>query len=238
LSTQHLHVVIPCIVALAGAVALTNESSAATRHHGRHLDRDFQRHSVAPEQPRDVAPPDSREVADGAGPHRARGRDTASAGRHSFSGLASYYSGRGRVASGGSLNASGYTCAHRTLPFGTHLRVADPRSGRSVVVTVTRAVRAWPRPRPLSRRSARARYDGPRRDACQRQRHVKPGHPSRRAVRSQANRAAALCCDAQRRRTTVWRRTALSENTSDRRSPKQSPHRPARRPARIARCDR
>jgi rare lipoprotein A len=28
------------------------------------------------------------------------------------------------------------TCAHRSLPFGTHLRVADPKSGRSVVVTV------------------------------------------------------------------------------------------------------
>jgi rare lipoprotein A len=129
LSTQHLHVVIPCIVALAGVVALTNESSAAARNHGRHLDRDFQRHSAATEQPRDVAPPDSREVADGAEHHRARGRDTASAGGRSFSGLASYYSGRGHV-------ASGYTCAHRTLPFGTHLRVADPRSGRSVVVTV------------------------------------------------------------------------------------------------------
>jgi rare lipoprotein A len=28
------------------------------------------------------------------------------------------------------------TAAHRTLPFGTKLRVTEPRSGRSVVVTV------------------------------------------------------------------------------------------------------
>ena len=29
------------------------------------------------------------------------------------------------------------TCAHRTAPFGTRLRVTDVDSGRSVVVTVT-----------------------------------------------------------------------------------------------------
>ena len=55
---------------------------------------------------------------------------------HSFSGMASYYSEGQRVASGGTFDPSGYTCAHPTLPFGTHLRVADPKSGRSVVVTV------------------------------------------------------------------------------------------------------
>jgi rare lipoprotein A len=55
---------------------------------------------------------------------------------HSFSGLASYYSEGQHVASGGTFDPSGYTCAHPTLPFGTRLRVADPKSGRSVVVTV------------------------------------------------------------------------------------------------------
>ena len=44
----------------------------------------------------------------------------------SFSGLAAYYS-----APGGGLSA-----AHRTLPFGTHLRVTDPKTGRSVIVVV------------------------------------------------------------------------------------------------------
>ena len=50
----------------------------------------------------------------------------AQTGAHSFSGLCAYYSGRG----------SGLTAAHRTLPFGTRLRVTDPASGRSVIVIV------------------------------------------------------------------------------------------------------
>lgn len=54
----------------------------------------------------------------------------------SFSGIASYYgneSGR-RTASGQRFNQNAMTCAHRTLPFGTRLRVTH--NGRSVVVTV------------------------------------------------------------------------------------------------------
>jgi len=57
-------------------------------------------------------------------------------GPRSFSGMASYYSENQHVASGGTFNPSGLTCAHRTLPFGTRLRVADPSSGRSVEVVV------------------------------------------------------------------------------------------------------
>src|SRR6202043_678289 len=62
--------------------------------------------------------------------------DVQQGGDHSFSGLASYYSEGQQLASGGSFKPSGLTAAHRTLPFGTHLRVSDPKSGRSVVVTV------------------------------------------------------------------------------------------------------
>jgi rare lipoprotein A len=43
-----------------------------------------------------------------------------------FYGMAAYYPGRG----------GGLTAAHKTLPFGTRVRVTDPRSGRSVVVTI------------------------------------------------------------------------------------------------------
>src|SRR6202166_3241179 len=50
----------------------------------------------------------------------------AQTGARSFSGLCAYYSGRG----------SGLTAAHRTLPFGTRLRVTDPASGRSVIVVI------------------------------------------------------------------------------------------------------
>ena len=55
-----------------------------------------------------------------------------------FSGMASYY-GResgSRTASGQRLNPSAMTAAHRTLPFGTKVKVTEPRSGRSVVVTI------------------------------------------------------------------------------------------------------
>jgi rare lipoprotein A len=148
LHLQHLHVAIPYIVALAGVVALTSESAAAARHHGHHsggrLDRHWDRHTASAERARWHAAAHRlthrapHEVADNSEHHGARhgGRDSATDGAHSFSGFASYYSEGQHVASGGSFKASGYTCAHRTLPFGTHLRVADPRSGRSVVVTV------------------------------------------------------------------------------------------------------
>ncbi len=58
-----------------------------------------------------------------------------SSGR-SFSGMASYYGNESgsRTASGQRMNASAMTCAHRSLPFGTKLRVTH--GGRSVVVTV------------------------------------------------------------------------------------------------------
>lgn len=59
----------------------------------------------------------------------------ASAGE--FSGKAAFYSHHGKTANGSAFNPNGFTAAHRTLPFGTRLRVTDPRTGRSVIVTVT-----------------------------------------------------------------------------------------------------
>jgi rare lipoprotein A len=53
-----------------------------------------------------------------------------------FAGLCAFYSESGVVASGGRFNPAGMTAAHRTLPFGTKLRVTDPKTGRSVIVTV------------------------------------------------------------------------------------------------------
>jgi rare lipoprotein A len=55
-------------------------------------------------------------------------------------GLASYYSRRHhgrRTASGARFDMHAFTCAHRSAPFGTRLRVTALESGRSVVVTVT-----------------------------------------------------------------------------------------------------
>lgn len=55
-------------------------------------------------------------------------------------GRASYYGERfrgRRTASGERFDPDGLTAAHRTLPFGTRLRVTNVRTGRSVVVRVT-----------------------------------------------------------------------------------------------------
>jgi rare lipoprotein A len=54
----------------------------------------------------------------------------------SFSGMASYYGNESgsKTASGARFNQNAMTCAHRSLPFGTKLRVTH--GGRSVVVTV------------------------------------------------------------------------------------------------------
>ena len=51
-----------------------------------------------------------------------------------WTGKASYYGGKGRTASGRHVGA--LTCAHRTLPFGSRLRVTNLANHRSVVVTV------------------------------------------------------------------------------------------------------
>ncbi|MGO8737427.1 septal ring lytic transglycosylase RlpA family protein [Rhodoblastus sp.] len=52
----------------------------------------------------------------------------------SWSGRASYYSGRGHTASGGHVGSM--TAAHRSLPFGTKVRVTNLSNGRSAVVTI------------------------------------------------------------------------------------------------------
>ena len=51
------------------------------------------------------------------------------------SGIASVYSG-GSTASGERASASGMTAAHRTLPFGTLVRITHRRNGHSVVVRI------------------------------------------------------------------------------------------------------
>jgi rare lipoprotein A len=104
--------IIACMVFSVANASLTDESWAAD------IGKPTASHGVARHiQPRNVSP---------------RTDD----GLESLTGLASYYSRDQQKASGGTFDPSEYTCAHRSLPFGTQLRVADPGSGRSVVVTV------------------------------------------------------------------------------------------------------
>ncbi|MCK5090469.1 MAG: septal ring lytic transglycosylase RlpA family protein [Hyphomicrobiaceae bacterium] len=58
------------------------------------------------------------------------------AGRSAGSGIASYYWQGQQTASGARFNPSAMTAAHRSLPFGTKVRVTNRRNGRSVVVTI------------------------------------------------------------------------------------------------------
>ena len=56
----------------------------------------------------------------------------------SQSGMASYYGSESgsQTASGARFNPNAMTAAHRTLPFGTKVRVTNKRNGRSVIVTI------------------------------------------------------------------------------------------------------
>jgi rare lipoprotein A len=61
----------------------------------------------------------------------------ASGRKHATSGIASHYSHAGRkTANGETANPRGMTAAHRSLPFGTRVRVTNRRNGRSVVVRI------------------------------------------------------------------------------------------------------
>ncbi|HEX9361468.1 MAG TPA: septal ring lytic transglycosylase RlpA family protein [Bradyrhizobium sp.] len=95
------------------------EASAKSRHHHRHH-HSHQSSSSAGGSWRD-----------------ANAAVTSSSGSgHSFSGMASFYGNESgsKTASGQRFNQNALTAAHRSLPFGTKLRVSH--GGRSVVVTI------------------------------------------------------------------------------------------------------
>jgi rare lipoprotein A (peptidoglycan hydrolase) len=57
--------------------------------------------------------------------------------RKAFAGKASFYSyAGGKTASGAPYNRNAMTAAHRSLPFGTRLRVSDPVTGKGVIVVI------------------------------------------------------------------------------------------------------
>ena len=96
---------------------ITEASAKSHRHHHRHHHAHHAANSSTNSSWRDA------------------NASTGGSGR-SFSGMASYYGNESgsRTASGARFNQSAMTCAHRSLPFGTKLRVTH--GGRSVVVTV------------------------------------------------------------------------------------------------------
>ncbi len=93
-------------------------------------------------------------------PSIASAEPDETSGKTLQSGQASWYGpgfhGR-RTASGESFNTNDLTAAHRTLPFGTRVRVVNKKTGRSVVVRINdRGPYAHGRIIDLSRASARA----------------------------------------------------------------------------------
>lgn len=73
---------------------------------------------------------------------RTRGTRTASLGAGSIgtgggtTGMASFYWQPQRVASGGWFNPNALTAAHKTLPFGTRVRVRNLANGQEVAVRI------------------------------------------------------------------------------------------------------
>jgi rare lipoprotein A len=65
--------------------------------------------------------------------HPAHGRSHCNEGEYIIS--AFYDEGR-ETASGERFDPAGYTAAHRTLPFGTRLKVINPRTGKAVLVRI------------------------------------------------------------------------------------------------------
>jgi rare lipoprotein A len=102
------------------------------RHHHHHAARDVSESATAQNGFWDGG----YESSQGSRRHSRASIMPTSGSGHSFSGMASYYGNESgsRTASGQRMNASAMTCAHRSLPFGTRLRVTH--GDRSVIVTV------------------------------------------------------------------------------------------------------
>jgi len=96
------------------ATAAVAKSGHHRSHHSRHISTE----------------PDTRSDA------ASRNANAMALSGHSFSGIASFYGNESgsQTASGERFNENAMTCAHRSLPFGTKLRVTH--GGRSVVVKV------------------------------------------------------------------------------------------------------
>ena len=67
-----------------------------------------------------------------ANPGRSTGRSSCFGNRV----VATWYQSGRRTASGVAFNPSGFTAAHRSLPFGSRVTVTNPHTGQSVTVTI------------------------------------------------------------------------------------------------------
>ena len=107
------------LIAATLLIGGVTEASAKSRHHHRH--HHHHAHHAAK-----AASSDWRDANASMGP----------TGGRSFSGMASFYGNESgsKTASGARFNQNAMTAAHKSLPFGTKLRVTH--GGQSVVVTI------------------------------------------------------------------------------------------------------
>ena len=115
--------VVAATLVLGGGI--TEASAKSHRHHHHHGYRHHHHHSAS----------NTYGAWSGSSWRDANAAIAPSSGR-SFSGMASFYGNESgsRTASGQRFNQNAMTAAHRSLPFGTRLRVTH--GGRSVVVTI------------------------------------------------------------------------------------------------------
>jgi rare lipoprotein A len=94
---------------------------------------------AAPAAPAPAAPAAAAPAAAPTAAPKAEAKPAAAAGDHAMSGKVAYYGAKfnGRkTASGERFNANAMTMAHKTLPFGTVVRVTNVKTKKSVVVRV------------------------------------------------------------------------------------------------------
>ena len=106
------------LIAATLLVGGVTEASAKSRHHHRHHHHAHHAAKAASSDWRDA------------------NASIGSTGGRGFSGMASFYGNESgsKTASGQRFNQNAMTAAHKTLPFGTKLRVTH--GGQSVVVTI------------------------------------------------------------------------------------------------------
>jgi rare lipoprotein A len=140
---MHLRSIVPCIVAgtilattmgIANAAHLNHEITA-THHRGHAF-----RHRVALKNHHHWASRRSHHgrvqaVAALSQEAQPSAAEPSASGRAPQSGIASVYSGE-RTANGEYASAGRLTAAHRSLPFGTLVKVTHRTTGRSVVVRI------------------------------------------------------------------------------------------------------
>ena len=121
---------LPAIALIAATVlagGLTEASAKSRKHHHHHVAKSSAT-SVEKNAEKSVKTSDWRDANAAMTPTAGNG--------HSFAGVASFYGNESgsKTASGQRFNENAMTAAHRSLPFGTKLRVTH--KGKSVVVTV------------------------------------------------------------------------------------------------------